>query len=267
MEWDLEMAGKYLDRDAVLKALEKTKDWPAYTIAEFQEAVEQGKFDAKEEPSTDLGNVFHSIVAKDQTPSKEDTGLLDELLHVVKVVAQQGKALSDKDAEIARLTEKYNEAKAAPHYPDGPWDGPHKAVAENQTLMDQIADLEKLCDMQKTTLDYERQVAYRLERLESDSKQDREIEGLVQKHLMDDSRLNSQENHIDRVETALKALQEEVSGIKKNPILSTYDENCKLYAEYQKRMAKRNPPVSSSGGAIQSPCLSCPNNPYKGTRV
>jgi hypothetical protein len=30
--------------------------------------------------------------------------------------------LAEKDAEIARLIEKYNEAKAAPHYPDGPWD-------------------------------------------------------------------------------------------------------------------------------------------------
>ena len=110
------------------------------------------------------------------------------------------------------------------------------------------------------------------------------IQDLQQKRLMDDSRGNTFEGQIDRLETALEALQEEVAGIKKNPILSTYDPtprtftetipnqytqtdlypscvNCQKYAEYKKQMAKLNPPVSLGGGAIQSPCLSCPNNP------
>ncbi|MGD0535857.1 MAG: hypothetical protein ABR999_10550 [Methanoregula sp.] len=42
------------------------------------------------------------------------------------------------------------------------------------------------------------------------------VEAVEQKHLMDDSRLNTQEGHIDRLETALKALQEEVAGIRRH---------------------------------------------------
>jgi hypothetical protein len=128
---------------------------------------------------------------------------------------------------------------------------------------------------------YERQVAYRLERLESDSKQDREIEGLVQKHLMDDSRLNSQENHIDRVETALKALQEEIRTLKNNQILLKYDPTprtfttstaidtahagaynpcvgCMRLLQYRQQLAAGGGPISA---AMQNPCYNCPTKP------
>src|SRR5271157_3293240 len=59
----------------------------------------------------------------------------------------------EKDAEIARLKDELGEALAQPHYPDGPWDMLHKCTSEKQKLRDRIADLEKLCDMQKATME------------------------------------------------------------------------------------------------------------------
>ena len=103
------------------------------------------------------------------------------------------------------------------------------------------------------------------------------IQDLQQKRLMDDSRGNTFEGQIDRLETALEALQEEVAGIKKNPILSTYDptprtftttvsdqytqtgsynpcQNCQTLAEFN-----RQHPNGYVGDGY--PCNLCPNNP------
>jgi hypothetical protein len=62
-------------------------------------------------------------------------------------------ALAEKDAEIARLKDKCNKAILEPHHPGGPWDMLHKATEENRHLKDQIVDLEKLSEIQKTTID------------------------------------------------------------------------------------------------------------------
>ena len=107
------------------------------------------------------------------------------------------------------------------------------------------------------------------------------IQDLQQKRLMDDSRGNTFEGQIDRLETALDALQGEVAGIKKNPILSTYDptprtftttvsdqytqtgsynpcQNCQTLAEFN-----RQHPNGYVGDGY--PCNLCPNNPNRVT--
>ena len=144
------MATTYLDKEAVLKALydDDGKERQYEYCSELKGRIEHGEFDAHMGPICSKCNIrLAHIDLKDKMRGKDA-----EIANLEKKNLGAHEIIKEKHAEIERLIEKYNEAKAAPHYPDGPWDKLHKAVAENRTLRDRIADLEKLCDMQKATI-------------------------------------------------------------------------------------------------------------------
>ena len=248
MEWDLEMAGKYLDGDAVLKALNDLdvgRD-NQNAVYELQDKIKRGEFDA-----TVPGRLETIGMAVAYGSDQE------------RMVSE--KIVATKDAEIARLNEKLKTKSQLTI------DLCHR----NKDLMKEKSDLEKLCDMQKATIETQGKTL-RVDNLTTSLKIISEDHcDRLDIHAGQISELQTGLKHLNEVlsvtggfgsdwlfniETALKALQEEVSGIKKNPILSTYDptphmftttipnqytqtgsynppcthENCKLYAEYQK---------------------------------
>ena len=184
------MAGKYLDRDAVLKALEKTRDWPAYTIAEFQEAVKHGKFDANPTPFGREWMREQDIVVAEKDAeiarlSKTIDEIMNDNLHMRVEIER-------KIQEIERLNEKYNEScadkealaevirKLSNALASEKWvnEDLKEACEEHEReiarLKSRIADLEKLCDVQKTTID-----AQGKEIAEPETSQKKVIDGVV----------------------------------------------------------------------------------------
>ena len=145
------MTTTYLDKEVVLKALydDDGKERQYEYCSELKERIEHGEFDARAVSRTFTEAYQAGIYTAKKALADKDAEIAD--LEKKNIGAHE--IIKEKHAEIERLIEKYNEAKAAPHYPDGPWDKLHKAVAENRNLRDRIADLEKLCDMQKATID------------------------------------------------------------------------------------------------------------------
>ena len=119
---------KYLDKEAVIKALKgRYEAEPPYTFAEFIEQFEQGKFDAQ------------------------------PLLTDEAVQSCYRKTLSDKDAEITRLKGEFKDTKM---WLDAAQSSYTQEIGVNRDktkkiheLKNRITDLEKLCDMQKATID------------------------------------------------------------------------------------------------------------------
>jgi hypothetical protein len=115
------MAGKYLDGDAVLKALydDDGKERQYEYCSELKERIEHGEFDAR-------------------PVSRTFTEAYQAGIYTAK------KALADKDAEIAGLKEEADKKYV---------DLVHKYNWLGAQTTHRIADLEKLCDMQKATIE------------------------------------------------------------------------------------------------------------------
>ena len=149
----------YLDKEEVLKEL-KIKHEHCCTTASvndlFIEKIERGKFDANEWATFEFkdGGPHRNVVRIYLYLDGKERGVsLDSIRDFLIWCDQPNKGektLAEKDAEIARLQkaleEKYD--KYADTYTDL-----RKVVEENAELESRIADLEKLCDMQKTTPD------------------------------------------------------------------------------------------------------------------
>jgi septal ring factor EnvC (AmiA/AmiB activator) len=169
----------YLDKEAVLNAL---KSAPNYITLRC--CINRGEFDAPLIPPeywrTCMAEKDAEIAAL-QKRCEDDRDL----------AATHVKMIDKKNAEIARLKHQLKiESEASGLVIRTAYDQITNLVSTVSLLEDRIVDLEKLCDMQKATIDAQ------------DKRGDRFS-----------SMLGDHDQKIKDLETALKALQEEVNKI------------------------------------------------------